>query len=509
MEEAIDVVAKQLKEERVAAEQVLQAFNDGALAKSRRDATLELADKRGLSEITSWTGMPHACSALFATFDCHQAAAKADSQAEQVLSKLESQWRQRHFGIPPACACDSKAKRQSPCSSSGTCLCRNQGLLHKFLNKVNRATKACCSEKEDRDDLIGGRIVILWTAYGATNNEEEQREEERVPLCQRVTHVALQYLRPYRATYVEARHASLGDAAVLQRFALNAEAVQDQDSFVTLQLAPENDDGGAMKVMSSTQFLESLNMDWVWDMHILKLSAREHPFPLSDGLVRARLLKEKHVTTWLGAEAERVRRRPLHHRLNPPGQEENAAHQSDHESLRDEGEEENNDDGDSDGSMQTNHQSSDSGSVDTAPDPLDFPEDVLEHVLRGRPESQDGTSSSSSSSSSSDSSSRSSGHGNGRPNHEQAPGGLAGEAPDAVEGRAALARQRRPESGPWGRGFYFTLKPPPHRGAAGAWQALCRYHLGQETFEVVVCTGKCSPRQGLSHCRPRSSGDDR
>ena len=83
MEEAIDVVAKQLKEKRVAAEQALQAFNDGALAKSRRDATLELADKR-------------------------------------VLSKLESQWRQRHFGIPPACTCDSKAKRpmQKPRASS-------------------------------------------------------------------------------------------------------------------------------------------------------------------------------------------------------------------------------------------------------------------------------------------------------------------------------------------------------------------------------------------------------
>ena len=26
-----------------------------------------------------------------------------------------------------------------------------------------------------------------------------------------------------------------------------------------------------------------------------------------------------------------------------------------------------------------------------------------------------------------------------------------------------------------------------------------------ETFEMVVCTGKCSPRQGLSHCRPRPS----
>ena len=63
------------------------------------------------------------------------------------------------------------------------------------------------------------------------------------------------------------------------------------------------------------------------------------------------------MTTWLGAEAERVRRRPLHRRLNPPDQEENAAHQSDHERLRDEGEEENNDDGDSDDSVQTNHQS--------------------------------------------------------------------------------------------------------------------------------------------------------
>ena len=98
-------------------------------------------------------------------------------------------------------------------------------------------------------------------ALPTTRKSRERRSD--FLFAREVTHVALQYLRPYRATYVEARHASLGDAAVLQRFALNAEAVQDQDSFVTLQLTPENDDGGSMKVVSSTQFLESLNMDWV------------------------------------------------------------------------------------------------------------------------------------------------------------------------------------------------------------------------------------------------------
>ena len=94
---------------------------------------------------------------------------------------------------------------------------------------------------------------------------------------------------------------------------------------------------------------------------------------------------------------------------------------------------------------------------------------------------------------SSSSSSASSANPTGNPAVQEVEGQSAGTVGNA-DAPEVLHRSRKPQSGPWGQAFYFTLRPlHPGSTTAGSWVVVCKYH------SVASQTAKCTKSKAFGN----------
>eukprot|EP00971_Amphidinium_carterae_P264695 5250722-Amphidinium_carterae.1 len=279
----------------------------------------------------------------------------------------------------------------------------------------------------------------------------------------RCFHIAMQYLRPWRPTFVElclADEDSLCELRRLERSEVEKRAVV----YITLRLVETISKTPSIK--SHMELMHTLTSNRDYRVRVGKLSRRERPWTSGHGYDVRVALEVTGNIVWRPKDGQRECRGFAEVvdavlREEAPPAEASPPHEPD-----DEEEEE-------------YHEFADVAAQEAfIVDGLD----VLGVAVGGQPRARSNSSSSTSSSSSSSAVEKDgcvpTAVVTSRPIAGASTEPLSGAsvAHADVAGATGVQRQIDDMSGPWGPHFYFTYRRPGKTNKKGAWQAFCRYH---------------------------------
>ena len=172
-----------------------KAAADTFVETARKGAEKVLQGRNILASVSncSWRKVEHTCPTLAGVCGCKDA--EEENGQLGSLSVLSAAWERRHAGVFAAPAKIARTERkQHPCYLQGHCTC---GASHKdarsCLASMLRVMKALF-KKDDVKLLTQGSVVLAWVS--------PQIEDEAGPVLVQYCYVALQYLSPYRPTFL-------------------------------------------------------------------------------------------------------------------------------------------------------------------------------------------------------------------------------------------------------------------------------------------------------------------
>lgn len=144
------------------------------------------------------------------------AAAQSWASSSNLAASLEGAWRQLtqmvlHGQSPPLPAATETDKKATLCCNAGTCLCSTEGQRTKRIGQRLLAymRRAFPVGSEKRAQLLDGHVVlsIMWEPDTTDFDTIIEAEE---PFGEMLLHIGLQYLQPFRPTFLKMEHAEAG-----------------------------------------------------------------------------------------------------------------------------------------------------------------------------------------------------------------------------------------------------------------------------------------------------------
>ena len=265
-----------------------------------------LAGRGGLRDLpaTSITGVPDRCPAALLSIDVQSAAEMAF--AEESRSALAEAWRKRHVGVLSS-SWEHAPRRghQKVCLQRGVCCCRGIGrVLPRIKARLQEFIKQLCVNEAFAKSLHDGLVLLEWTGevIAAPKKRRVSKAPDQgsaEPPQKLYTHIALQYERPWRPTFVLINRLPDQDAG-------------DQYKAFTCR----SDAFGALEMSTLWEWLSRLPLTKQWDVAIWHMSTRSVPCTLRNRF-HASLHREEKVTVWWGLENEKnYRQRGAHQMLD-------------------------------------------------------------------------------------------------------------------------------------------------------------------------------------------------
>ena len=189
--------------------------------------TPALTFSKSLQAVGDWYCCPAPLPTSSLVFDATTLTAAPPD--EPNLAALSRAWKGRHAGISRPPSQKIPARKESMCFQECFCHCSKTraGMEAGCMWQKARATlRKLFKKKEDTQHLVDGHIILVW--IGRRSKEEE-------PLCI-LTHVGLQYLRPFRPTLVTLHPETSEDQARLLNAATNLSQSRPLSSVATLCL---------------------------------------------------------------------------------------------------------------------------------------------------------------------------------------------------------------------------------------------------------------------------------
>ena len=274
-----------------------------------------LIGRRRLQELhgAQWVAPPSDVPTLSLAFSADRcpelgaltpSSSSAANNHEVSAADLSAAWKKRYVGVrasdcphvPPAAARDLS----TPCWKSGVCRCKGSGRwLNHLFTMFRDYVRGLCASAAFKEELMQGWVVMLWSGHAVASDDavvgqSASSSEMPPPTSRRIwTHVALQYLQPWRPTFVEmqmaggAREASGRDMSDL--------------GVGPLKLSVQTTATGEPRMWSVWQLLETLSQDLRWEVEAWHLSARLCPSIL-DGSVVVFRVQEPARVIWIGPE---------------------------------------------------------------------------------------------------------------------------------------------------------------------------------------------------------------
>ena len=474
--------ARVIRQQNRAESEALRAASQARLSLSRLEAEETLCDRRLLREFGEWLCVPHTCPALFlhrtASEACRTVVADGISSGRGALKRLSEGWRQRHLGIrEPGRRPNIKAVKQSECSQQGCCVCRTP--VRQLWVQIASTLRRRCQHPPLSETLVQSKMFLLWV--GSSSKISEPPRVADPSLVYRLTYIALQYLKPWRPTFVEA---TLQSSLAEFLSALPQDGPLDSSNawhVVSLRMPTD-----ALPIYTPFAFAQTLDLSLHWSVLLLELSGRSTPFIQSAGQVKARVCCETFLEAWspegpLDAALD-VDALGLEEEVGPPNNE-----FAEEELLL----------------QPVEACEAEAGDDEVAPPDCDEDLGSVGSGSRGRNSSRNSSRSGSRSSSTSSSCSRNSGSSRSSKNSERNPPPVPAGRPahdhevqndDAAANEGAGgSRQRRPDTFTWGH-FVFTRRVAPP-----GWQVLCKYH--KEASAACTKTASCSDVEAVAVIR--------
>ena len=247
-----------------------------------------LTSSRTLTNLGRWDVVPGLCDACVHMSDARDFC----NGAAGSLSVLGEGWHERHRGI----FSDGGAKRMtglrgSLCWQAGTCHCsKTPGgtLLKKLWQEMRKSLRRIFANKTLQDALMAGLCAIVFTGVSRGSDPA---------VSHRCVFVALQYLKPWRPTFLEVTPFSDDDTLTLLKLFPTLPENLNADEALTMTVVADEQDGPLY--LSALQFLKTLDAMKDWRMRVAWLADSEAPFVNSVGkfrmVVRAR---DSDVTWW-------------------------------------------------------------------------------------------------------------------------------------------------------------------------------------------------------------------
>ena len=272
-----------------------------------------LVGRRRLQELhgAQWLAPPSAAPTLSMAFSAERCPelVRLTPSSSSVLehqaasaTELSASWKQRHLGVqatdcpqvPPFRTRD----QSSLCWKAGVCRCKGSGRwLNQFYIALREYVRGLCADVTFKQDLTQGWVVLLWSGCPETSGNAlaaSSSSSSSMPAAtatQIWTHVALQYLQPWKPTLVEMRVISPDGDARSQ----NMSDLGDGP----LQLCVRTTATGEPRMWSVWQFLETLNQELQWKVEAWRLSARLCPSHFNGSVTVFRVPEVARVI-WLG-----------------------------------------------------------------------------------------------------------------------------------------------------------------------------------------------------------------
>ena len=227
-----------------------------------------IATSRTLQELGKWVAEPGWCPTASLCIDAREVSNDSGGPGRQSVARLAKWWREQHLGVNKVASCKAPSAGETICFRSGTCLCKNSRsgpVIKAMWTSASQGLRQLTDNQRGKEALKAGNVVFLWSA--------KQGDEMIV----RATHIAVQYLRPWRPTFLEIKGASQEDVQLLQAIADRKEdgSRDEADVYVNMEVVKSS---GEPLLHSATEFMKTLQADLVWRVCKGHLSLREVPF---------------------------------------------------------------------------------------------------------------------------------------------------------------------------------------------------------------------------------------
>ena len=239
-----------------------------------------LTHSRTLQDLGQWWCLPGPETRLLKRSDAEEAAKVAPDVVN--LKELEEKWMERHRALRKPPAVKKRGLRLSECHRQGLCHCK-RGREGRIVGMMWEACRAAMKRilPGNTASLLHGDVVLVW--YGASD-----------PNILFVTHVSLQYMRPYRPTFLMMEPDTDKDRIDMLELGRRARLQSPlmSEEYITIR-AQQTKDGGPL-FQTQLEFASRLQPVIEWRVGVLMLSSRAAP--ILAGLGRARVVAKRFQT---------------------------------------------------------------------------------------------------------------------------------------------------------------------------------------------------------------------
>ena len=270
---------------------------------SRTHVPEALTMSRTLHDLCRWDAIPGTAETCVHFFDAREACSK-NEYLSKSMQNLASSWHERHRGLLKLGG-DAKrlpGLRGTACRQAGLCHCGRTAegrLLKKVWLEMRKGLQHIFANKISLDALVAGQCVVMFFAV-------MRKESDVSEVLHRCVAVPLQYLKPWRPTFLELETASDADADKLKKMlSASLSAKLEDDMILTMKVLEV--DIGKPRYLTALEFAQSLNAKLDWHMRVCWLSDSVAPFVNSIGKVRVVFRsQDKDIAWWKPVEEDCV-----------------------------------------------------------------------------------------------------------------------------------------------------------------------------------------------------------
>ena len=244
------------------------------VARNYTSATLQMT--ASLRDIGVWRAMPAFSDVCSLHFNVKDLCASADASVS--IKRLAGQWEERHLGIPKAAGVKAKGvKEGKKCFIEGMCHCFRSREGHRcelMWRSASKSMRSIFSPKEEQDMLMSARMVAVFIGKAGTTVETIV-----------VHHIPVQYLRPWRPTFLQMRPSSQEEQEALMKLCQGPFPRQESSRYIAFRVLGSAEEGPTFR--TTLEAMADLQSDLTWYVSTMRLSNRVVPWPNSSGQVKA------------------------------------------------------------------------------------------------------------------------------------------------------------------------------------------------------------------------------
>ena len=287
--------AQVIRQKNGAASKALCEAAEARLSESIEQAEIMFQNRRLLREMGQWLAVPHSCPAAFlhksVSEACRAGVVDGSCSGRGSPKRLSEAWHRRHLGIrEPSRSPKVKGVRRSECWKQGCCLCRSGA------QKLSLQTAATLRQRLQHpplsESLLQSKIFCLWLG-SSEKLPDRLSASDPSSLVYRLAYIPLQYLKPWRPTFMEV---SLESSLAEFLGSLPQDGPLDgMELWHTVCFCRPTD---RMPLYTPFDFARSLDSSLHWSILLLELSGRSVPWVESVAKVKARVCCGTFLEVW-------------------------------------------------------------------------------------------------------------------------------------------------------------------------------------------------------------------